>query len=240
MSTAEDIFREFKTTLISSVSIINKLFPDSLLFGSLILFVITHSLPYGVLSLFMLETSLAHRLISQLITSFVGITTSTQSISSSLACVPGFVGQASAMKFSTASMYLANKYSHLTFPSYPIFIMVSVAVYFAMASNYFKDTMDEIGQNWSSRYIVSWIFCGLVPFIYIIIRLITGCASDFADIITAVMLGGLVGFLLFMLNKHIFGPESMNFLGLPYLIDKTKTDNPIYICEGGKPPSRSL
>ena len=50
-----------------SLSEMGRLFPDSILFGTLLLYVITQHLPYGVFGIFLLETSLAHRLINFLI-----------------------------------------------------------------------------------------------------------------------------------------------------------------------------
>jgi hypothetical protein len=32
------------------------------------------------------------------------------------------------------------------------------------------------------------------------------------------------------INKKLFGKESMNFLGLPYIVSKESKGDPIYIC----------
>jgi hypothetical protein len=228
---ANEIIKQFIDTITSSTRIIHKLFPDSLLFGSIILYAITHNLPYGVLSLFILESSLLHRFISQLTTSFIAVTSpSGEFRGGSMDCIPGFAGSLSTLSYSSPAMLLANKYSHLTFPSYSTYIIVSVATYLGLSAWYFKDTMDEIGHSWSSRYIVALVFCALIPFLYLLGQLLTGCASNLSNIVYAFITGGLVGYSLYLFNKHLFGPEGINFLGLPYLIDKTKTNNPIYIC----------
>jgi len=40
----------------------------------------------------------------------------------------------------------------------------------------------------------------------------------------------LLGSIFFYLNKLIFGDESVNFLGLPYIVSKESLGSPIYIC----------
>ena len=44
------------------------------------------------------------------------------------------------------------------------------------------------------------------------------------------MLAFIVGSIFFYVNKSLFGEESMNFLGLPYLVDKNSQGAPIYVC----------
>ena len=40
----------------------------------------------------------------------------------------------------------------------------------------------------------------------------------------------IVGTVFFYINKAVFGEEAINFLGLPYLVNKEKEGSPIYVC----------
>jgi hypothetical protein len=102
-----------------------------------------------------------------------------------------------------------------------------------MATNEFSSTLDAMGTEWSSRSLVAYVFIALVLAVFIISR-ITKCDDSIGEVIIALVLAVITGVLFFIINKSIFGQESMNFLGLPYLTQKG-TDcngNPkdIYVC----------
>ena len=40
----------------------------------------------------------------------------------------------------------------------------------------------------------------------------------------------VIGILLFVLNKSLFGREAMNFLGLPDTVSLIEKQDPIYVC----------
>ena len=52
---------------------------------------------------------------------------------------------------------------------------------------------------------------------------------------TAVFFAVIAGSIFFSLNKKVFGIESINFLGLPYMVSKESEGHPIYVCAADKP-----
>ena len=51
----------------------------------------------------------------------------------------------------------------------------------------------------------------------------------------ASVLGLIVGMFFFKVNLSLFGIESINFLGLPYIVNKNEVGAPIYVCAPTKP-----
>jgi hypothetical protein len=46
----------------------------------------------------------------------------------------------------------------------------------------------------------------------------------------ATMFGIMVGLIFYFINSSLVGQESMNFLGLPLLINKSDNGSSIYVC----------
>lgn len=198
---------------------IQRLFPDSVLFGSLILYVLTLNKAFGVLALFMLETTLIHKLIAFTYEKTYG-PTSSRSSENLGACYPGF----RAVRKEIDRILHSNQY-----PSVSIYSMFSTASYLLSSMLAFKDTLDTMGQDWSSRFVFAMVFIGIVPFFTLLIRYFIGCES-FGEIVLASMIGIFVGAILFVINRKIFGLEGVNFLGLPYLVNKSDEGSDIYVC----------
>jgi hypothetical protein len=85
-----------------------------------------------------------------------------------------------------------------------------------------------MGPEWGSRTIVAYTFIALVLFAFITARLWT--CDTMGEVAMAVALAIFVGSVFFYVNKSLFGTESMNFLGLPYLVSKESEGAPIYVC----------
>jgi len=213
------------TTANNSITEIGRLFPDSVLFGSLLLFFMTQNLPYGIFALFMIETSLLHKVVSFLFDKTSGGNpSSTNSATKATkntdaACISGFRG---------GRIEFERSFTH-TYPSSPMFFLGSIASYLVLVNAAFKETMDEMGQDWSSRFgfgiamIIIWCAAAIV------MRGLYGC-DHFSEIGLAFLIGAVLGGGLYIINTKLFGMEGVNFLGLPYLVNKTETGNPLYVC----------
>jgi hypothetical protein len=55
----------------------------------------------------------------------------------------------------------------------------------------------------------------------------------------AVTLAFISGIIFFTINKSLFGQESVNFLGLPYIVSKDSQASPIYVCSAEKQDNTS-
>ena len=197
-----------------------RLFPDSVTFGSFLLFFLTQNQSYGVFSLFLFETSLVHRLISFIAQQTYGDTGATKNPSGA-SCASGFRNPSTSVD----RMRVAN---NQTIPPFPFFVG-AVLSYLSNAISGMKQTLDVMGPEWSGRFYFIVIMLPIITLLLLVLYYMYGCFT-LTSLGTSLIIGCLIGALLYFANLLLFGPEGMNFLGLPYLVDKAGTGEPIYIC----------
>ena len=205
---------------------IHRLMPDSILFGSILLYFLTHNYAFGIFSIFICEIIGTHKLISWISTEAVG--PAKLDTEKFLKCYSGY---------KSARYDYKKIFSRNSFPSYGMFSITSIGVYLALAMLEFSNTLNAMDQttrdqNWSSRSIVAYSLILSVITVYMIVRWIS-CES-IGELSIAIILAIVTGLLFFYINKAIFGEEAMNFLGLPYLVSKESQGAPIYICAAEK------
>jgi hypothetical protein len=214
MSLGEQLI-QLPQTLLKSVLEIHSLIPDSILFGSLLLYFLTHHLAIGVFSIFLMEMIGSHRLISWIFSQSVGPSRS----SMPMACRAGY---------KTPQYQYQRIFSHEAYPSYSVFSIGAIATYLGLSTSEFAPTMDEMGREWSTRSTVAYSFIGAFLLAFVIARSI-GCES-FSEIMISLILSFIVGLIFYFVNRSLFGIESVNFLGLPYMVQRDQTGSPIYVC----------
>ncbi len=214
MSAITDAFQAFQE--------LHALLPDSLLFGSFFLYLLTHHLALGVFSIFLLEVVGAHRAFTWFFSQAVG-----PSGSATPRCRAGF---------KTPQYQYQRIFSHESYPSYSAFSVTAIATYLGLSTRAFAPTMEEMGREWSTRVTVAYAFIGLFLFAFLVARLWTCDAAS--EIAVAVVLALITGTVFFLLNQAVFGPEAVNFLGLPYLVRKDEEGAPIYVCASQDVPRK--
>jgi len=198
-----------------------RLFPDSILFGSLILYVITQNVSFGVLSIFFLETSLLHKVVAFVCEKTYGPILSplaSKSKEEIRKCRPGFTG---ARKDWERGM---DKY-----PSVSVFFWGSLISYMLGANYSFSQVLNQMGLDWQPRTAFAIAGIILLSILFIIGRMY-GCEDSVTEIGLALSLGLVAGILLYIVNLNVFGLESMNFNGLPIIVNKTEQGSSIYVC----------
>lgn len=217
-----DVWTKFKDfmggTVISTINEIHRLMPDSILFGSILLYFLTQNIAFGIFSVFIFETVLSHNLISWIFSQTVG---SSRSID--IKCHTGY----RTPRFDAQRMF-----THDSYPSYGVFSITSIGMYLGLAMSEFAKTLDAMGPEWSSRSKVAYALITTVVLAFITVRWYS--CDSFTEILIAVTLAIAIASIFFYINKSIFGPESMNFLGLPYLVNKADSGSPIYVCAAEK------
>jgi hypothetical protein len=204
----------FMGPVAASASQIASLIPDSILFGSFLLYVITQNLSYGVFSLFLFETSLLHQVAGFVIQQTVGV-------GSTSACVSGFRNPSLAMdRIRNLRPQALNPFA---------FFMGAILVYVCLAIGQFKESLDVMGPDWSGRFYFVVIMAPVLVAAMLFLYYWNGCYTMQGGAM-ARGAGLVAGGGLYLLNKALFGAEGMNFLGLPYLVDKASTGEPIYVC----------
>jgi hypothetical protein len=201
-------------TVINTITEINMLIPDSILFGSILIYFLTQNVSFGIFAIFIFETVISHKLISWVSSQTVG-----SSRSVDLKCRSGYkIPQLSPQRI----------FSHEPYPSYGTFSITAIGTYLALATNEFSNTLNAMGPEWSSRKLVAYIFILLTLSAFIAVRLWK--CDTVGEVIMAMVFAFMTGIIFFYTNKAIFGEESMNFLGLPYLVSKESQGSPIYVC----------
>lgn len=209
-------------TVIRTIAEMYNLMPDSVLFGSFVLYFLTQNLAYGIFSAFIIELTLSHRLIAWMSAQMFG----PPAIQKPIACRAGY---------KTPQMDISRMFNHDPYPSYGIFSMVSMASYLGFAMRSCAPALESMGENWKTRSMIAYLFMGMIVGTFILARIfLSGCDDTLGEIIIAAGLAVIVGYLFFYINKSIFGMESMNFLGLPVLASKGTDSNgnpaDVYIC----------
>jgi hypothetical protein len=213
--TVWDKFKSFMGgTVVTTIGEINALMPDSILFGSLLLYMLTQNIAFGAFAVFIFETALSHRLISWVSAQTVG-----PSRPIDLSCRAGF---------KTPQFAVQRMFSHNPYPSYSVFSISAIATYLLLATKEFSNTLQAMGPEWESRSKVAYTFIVLVLATFVIVRLMR--CDSFGEVMVAFCLALIVGAIFFYVNKSLFGEEAMNFLGLPFLVNKDEKGSPIYVC----------
>ena len=197
---------------------IYRMMPDSLLFGSFLLYVLTQHTPFGVFALFVLELILSHKLVGWVMAQSVGATP-----------VQNPLRGECRMGYKIGRMDFRRLFSHASYPSFGVFSIMGVVAYLGRSMITFSETLDAMGPVWSSRKIVAAAFSIALCVIVIGGRIYSGCES-IGEIFLAAALGVGAGLLLYSLHLYLFGEQGVNFLGLPYLVTKESQGTPIYVC----------
>jgi hypothetical protein len=195
---------------------IHRMMPDSLLFGSFLLYVLTQHAPFGIFSLFVLELILSHKLIGWVMAQSVGAT-------------PDQGSSACHMGYKIGRMDFRRLFSHASYPSFAMFSTMGVVAYLGRSMLTFSETLDAMGPVWASRKIAASVFIVCLILAVMGGRIYSGCEPT-GEIFLGGVLGVGAGFLLYSLHLYLFGEQGMNFLGLPYLVTKESQGTPIYVC----------
>jgi hypothetical protein len=210
----------FNTVFLSPVVEIYSLIPDSILFGSILLYALTQNLSYGIFSIFIMEVIVSHKLLSWVMTQIDGPQSRSNNDSSSR-CRAGF---------KVSQLNPRGIFEHNQYPSYAIFSMTSIATYLGLSTLEFSDTFEAMGSEWKGRSMTAYIFIAAVLITFLLARRY-GCSSEtWSEITIAFLFALLTAFAFFRLNIMLFDKESINFLGLPYLSEKVANGAPIYVC----------
>lgn len=206
---------EILSYALDAITELHSLIPDSILFGSLFLYLLTHHLAFGVFAIFLMEVVGVHRLTAWIFSQSVGPTKP----SGPIRCRAGF---------KTPQYQYQRIFAHEAYPSYSIFSITAIATYLGLSMQAFSETMDEMGEDWAIRRTVAYSFIGLFLVAFFAAR-IWSC-EGVGELMTAAIIAVIASSILFFINKTIFGIEAVNFLGLPYMVRKDEQGSPIYVC----------
>lgn len=192
--------------------------PDSLFVGSAFFSLFTQSQAYGFLTLAMVEFIAVYNILAKF-SNFISTG------SESTKCLPGY-----SSLFQLSILHCFTKQS--SFPSGPIFFVSSVYAYILASILSFSDEYNYLGEknaDWKSRIPMSAIFGTIFLFGFIAWRFMNSCDSVI-PMIGSMILGIAIGTIIQRAHYFGFGEDSVNFLGVPLLLDRAADGKPMYIC----------
>lgn len=196
-----------------------QIFPDSVQFGSFLLYLLTQNTTFGIFTLFTFEVTLFHKLIGFVV----------KGASGPEAARPPSADPRCRSGFRTSRVDFERSYPSTAYPSISLFFLGAMSVYLTFANYLFKETLDTMGPIWSSRLAFGLSFVVLMTAFMVVYQVIRGC-DTLMGVGMALFFGCITGAMFYFVNYNLFGVEAMNFLGLPYVVNKSDQGTPIYVC----------
>jgi hypothetical protein len=201
-----------------------RLLPDGVLFGSAFFALLSQSYPMAIFVVTMLEASLVGTGLQSLMT-YMDLARTLPSLPDDMSkCYP------STFAPSLETLMTLNRDTlSSAFPSFPIFFMSTAAAYIVGAMWSIQRELEALGPEYAARFYIAIFVSALLLFATMTYRLAYGC--DGVGILIVTLLFGLVtGGLLSYQNVYLLGRDSINFAGIPLLVERTKDGKPLYVC----------
>lgn len=115
------------------------------------------------------------------------------------------------------------------FPSAPVLVLSSFMFYCITSILQQSDVLNQLGDNHKAKLPIVATFSSILIAIVIIYMVYYNC-TGFMTLLFSVGAGGILGATLSVLYALVFGQESINLLGLPLFVRRDKTGQPLYIC----------
>jgi hypothetical protein len=195
--------------------------PDSMVIGSILLAIITQSYSLAVLSFTFLEITVFQNLIASF-SKWVAGTTGGPIEDNCGFQIPSY----------TQVSLLKQFIMKAPFPSAPIFFMSSCVAYFLGAQINVRNEINTLASDYpliKAGFPISSVLSVIFIVSLLMWRVVRGC-DGFLVGFGSIVFGFLVGTLLLLLNTKLMGRDSINFGGLPLLIDKLQSGKDLYVC----------
>jgi hypothetical protein len=205
---------------------IMRIFPEGIVAGSAFYALLTLSLPFAIFSLSMVEAGFILKLLKNL-ASYVNATSPIIGSSPKAAeCRSGF----RTVTMEAYSLYPSDYIK--PFPSTQLY-MISAALSYMLASlsNLSKE-LEALGPAYSSRFYVALSASILTILFFAVFRIHYGC-DGFFGVLFSIIVGMVIGGLLVLQNRAIFGQygsSTLNLLGIPLLANKAVNGQTLYLC----------
>ena len=222
----EKVWGYFTGTPVAVATECARLFPDTLVIGTGIYALFTLSVPFGVMFATLLEATAFYHLIGTA-SNYLGSPTGYDPRITNKNCRTGF----STTTLQDLSLFSSKAPSN--FPSAPLYILSVASAYIFSSLNTQSAQLQALGPAYSSRYYISLVLLCALILLFALYRLYNTCDS-FGVILGTIPIGLVVGALLLVQNSRLFGPESVNLLGIPSLAGVTARGQSLYVCPTAK------
>jgi hypothetical protein len=201
-----------------------KLMPDGIIMASAFFALVTLSFPYAIFFGSMVEAGFLYRAIAYLV-GFLNAAPPLAAAGADAACRSGF----STQDLNTISMFKGPSGGSYGFPSAPLFMLATAASYVFGTLQQQSKELEALGPAYSSRYYISFFALTSLLLLFLFFRIRTGC-EGVGSILLTIPVAFLVGGLLVIQNRRLFGEESINLLGIPLLRNRAANGKRLYLC----------
>ena len=200
-----------------------RLLPDSLLYGTGLMSLITYQTPMLFLFITVILGFLASNGLTSTIENF--FPEALPPAQASQACMSGIYSPT----LSYFTLLGEKSGAGGAFPAAPIFILSTFVFYCLSSLLQQADVLTQLGDDYAAKIPVVATFSSILLILFMIYLMYNGC-NGFMTILFSIGAGGLFGGMLSFLYSLVFGQEAINILGLPLFVRKDSTGQPLYIC----------
>ena len=194
----------------NTVKELTLLLPDSLLFGSFIFGIGTLSVQHSVLFFSLLESLLV----------LVGL-------NNVFSFINGKELTKCHSKLHTLLFEELVSSPSANNVSYGVYLLSFASSYFLSSYYNLQNELEVLDPSYTNTLTILGI--SFVLFFYSMLRIMFSCDS-LMSVLLGLFFGLLVGIVIQYQNVNIVGRDSINFLGIPLLRNKSVNGQPIYIC----------
>ena len=190
------------------------IFPDSIIFGSFLIGLITLSSPHLVFSLSLVESLVILSIVQNGVSYLIG------------GSIPTDKCKSHFHKFTFPSLLLKPSGNY---PSYSAYIVSTACTYLAYSLYSIQDELNSIDKSYYISYSVSFWLLLILAILYSVLLSYLGCDS-ISSILSGYFIGILIGCFLVYQNKNMLSNDVINFLSVPLLRNLSSKGEPLYFC----------
>lgn len=200
-----------------------RIMPDSLLYGTGLLSLITYSTPMLFLFLTVASGYVGANLINAGADAF--FPQDVPPAQATVQCQGGIYSP------TTTRLSLLPELGGKTsgFPSGPLFILSTTVFYCISSILQQKDVLNQLGDSYKTKIPVAMTLGFIILALFLTYLMFYGC-NGFMTLLFSIAFGAALGGILSIVFSNIFGQEAINLLGLPLFVQRNTEGKPLYIC----------
>ena len=206
-----------------------RILPDSIIFGSLFVALLTQSFSTVMFAVAMLEAGIAGGLLQALFTYMDILHTAPTNPEKPYMCVSGYTTPTLETLFSLCKDKLCGGKIQSGVPSFPVYFLATAISYVVGSMYSQKQELEALGPAYAARFYIALFASFLLLVITTFYRIAYGC-DGVGTIIFTLLFGFLLGGLLVYQNNALLGRDATNLTGIPLLRERTRDGKPLYVC----------
>jgi hypothetical protein len=206
-----------------------RILPDSIIFGSLFLALVTQSYSTVMFAVAMLEAGIAGGLLQALFTYMDILHTAPSNPDKPYLCMSGYTTPTLETLFSICKDKLCSGKISSGVPSFPIYFLATAISYVVGSMYTQKEELEALGPAYAARFYIALFASFLLLVIVTFYRVANGC-DGLGTIIFTLFFGFIIGALLVYQNMALLGRDAINLTGVPLLRERTRDGKPLYVC----------